>query len=576
VFLKIFNMKTQLVIPKLEDEIPKNFYNISTEDILKKYVANDIYERAAVDLILLVRNGTIWFPFQRYFRGNPDELFTNLKRTNLQIQKVGYRLRSYYPKYGSFLPPKFRGIPITIAGTRGIYETADVLSDHYIEDIRLKAKRYDQKQSVLEWWIEDSCLKEILKMVLHKSYITPESLRDAIYETIPETKIFNPSWAIALLKLIMGPQLTGKKWLDISAGWGDRLIAAMALDMEYVGFDPNIELRKGHNEMIKQFGDPQKHRVIYEPFEKATIPNGPYDVVLSSPPYFTVEEYVPGQEGQSIVSYPDFNEWMVKFLFASLNKAWNNLKEGGYLILHLGDAKTIITSEATNIYIENYLPGASWEGVIGLQGEAGYPRPVWVWKKVSRMVQRNIWEPQQERSIIPGQKGPLKSTHRTLYYTYPSLYYELLKFFASNYAPYYPIRKTSAKAVKDHIVITYPTISSQIIDSLLDDLMISSVLETQGAEGTINFLTNLMKKFPDLSRSTIDSEASVKAPYYPIRQENIIRIRDLIATQLPMVERKIIDTILHDNLMISSLLETIGTEGTIIWSVAMLKLALRV
>ena len=62
---------------------------------------------------------------------------------------------------------------------------------------------------------------------------------------------------------------------------------------------------------------------------------------------------MPGQQGQSIVSYPKYNEWMVWFLFASLTKAWNNLKiDDEYLILHLGDARTIKTTEATNIFIE--------------------------------------------------------------------------------------------------------------------------------------------------------------------------------------------------------------------------------
>ena len=560
------------------------FYDLHTKPLLDKYHGLNediIYDKAADDLIPLVRDGTIWFPFQKHFRGEPNQLFENLKTIDLPRQnREKYRLYSYYPKYGSYLPPKFRGKPTIVSGTRGTYETADVLSDHYIEDIRLKAKRYDQKYSILECWAIDSCLKEILKNALHKDRITPVSLRETIYETIAETKIFNPTWARAILKLVIGDNLSGKKWLDISAGWGDRLIAAMSLDMDYVGFDPNIELKPGHSEMTTQLSKGNRsYQVIYEPFEKATIPDGPYDVVFSSPPYFTIEEYAPGQEGQSIVSYPDFDQWMVWFLFKSLEKAWNHLKEGGYLILHLGDAKTIITSEATNIFIENYLPGASWEGVIGLQGEAGYPRPVWVWKKVARTVTKISWEPEQA--------GALNSNKRTLYNTYYSLQIELIRSMADKYAPYYTIRRSSAAAVRDYVKIALQNLN--IVDDVLngilnsvinDDLMISSLLEVKQSDGTIQFLSDFLSEHnatpPNILRPLLMEQVDIVAPYYNTRRSSSHNVRAHVKAKLPMVDVNIIDDILQDDLMISSLLETLNVSGTITWATAMVKLALHV
>lgn len=480
-------------------------YNIATAALLRQYAPRGIehlskvdkdavYNRAASDLVDLVIKGEIWFPFQKYFRGTPDILFANLKTIDLPIVQGAYRLHSYYPQYGTYMPPKFRGVPVIISGTRETYEIADVLSDHFIEHIRLKAKRYDQIRSILECWTLEPCLKEIMKVALNKPIINPRTLRDAIYESTPETKIFNPTWAKALLKLVMGDNLSRKKWLDISAGWGDRLLAAMSLDMDYTGYDPNLELKDGHSEMINLFGDPKRHQVIYEPFEKGTIPDGPYDVVLSSPPYFNIEEYAPNQEGQSIVSYPNFDQWMVWFLFASLTKAWENLKEDGYLILHLGDAKTIRTSEAANIFIENYLPGASWEGVIGLQGEAGYPRPVWVWKKLPGGIPRVTWEPQEPQTHIPGQKRPLPYSQRTLFNTYPDLQAELINYYASKYAPNYSIRKNNAIAIRDHVASAFPKIPRENIDKILhDDLMISSLLETLGIENTIKWATAMIQ-----------------------------------------------------------------------------------
>ena len=132
---------------------------------------------------------------------------------------------------------------------------------------------------------------------------------------------------------------------------------------------------------------------------------------MTSPPYYTVEEYVPGQVGQSIVTYPKFEEWMVKFLFRSLTLAWNKLKVGGYLILHLGDTKTCRLSEATNLYIEEYLDNSSWEGVIGIRDEHGFPRPVWVWQKVSEIKYRIFWKPENQ-----------SKTPKSLRYCYPAIF----------------------------------------------------------------------------------------------------------------------------------------------------------
>lgn len=546
-----------------------NSYDISSESYIRKYTDKDlsqltepdqnvILDRVADDLLSLVRSGVIWFPFQKYFTDPPNELFNNIKQTRLATRKENYRLHSYYPKYGTFLPPRFRGEPIILEGTRDIYLKTDVLSDHFIEDIRLKAKRYDQFKSILECWGDDICLKEILKVALKKPRITPQILRSTLYQTIAETKIFNPTWARSLITLVMGPNVAGKKWLDISAGWGDRLITAMSLDMDYVGFDPNIELQPGHSQMIEMFGNPSRHKVIYEPFESGTIPPGPYDVIMTSPPYFNLEDYAPGQKGQSIVSFPTFNKWMVWFLFASLSKAWDNLKEGGYLILHLGDAKTIATSEATNIFIESYLPGASWEGVIGLQGDSGFPRPVWVWKKLPRTAKRNLWEPQNDKGLTFNK--------RTLLNTYPELQLELIKYFGNKYAPNYMKKLINLDRIRDHVEIKLPNISRDTINSILaDDLLLYSLLEQLGPDQTINIAVDIVSKYPDFP--------SIQIPeYYNIRIKSADAVRQHVATALP---KDTIDIILGDNLMLTTLLESLGDQKTITWATAISKLVYR-
>lgn len=392
------------------------------------YVVKDIIEEHGRDNVVSgfldsIMSGSIQFPFSSSFGYPAEQLFENLKNTEYDVTQVkSFKMRSYRPKYNSYLPPEFRGVPTILATKLNTFNKIDVLSDYFIEHLRLQAKRYDQEKSVAECWMDSDCVTKVIDKVLEKEHVRPETLREAIYETIMEVTTFKPTWAVALLKLVMGENLQNKKWLDISSGWGDRLLAAMSLDMDYTGFDPNTQLEEPHSQMISMFGDPNKQRIYYGPFEMANLSDDEYDVVLTSTPYFNVEEYVPGQEGQSIVSYPVFEQWMVNFLFIALSKAWNALKPGGYLILHLGDTRDIHIAEPTNIFIESYLTNSSWEGVIGLQSESGYPRPVWVWKKVQDPSTRVIWNPKRNSRM-----KQLTFENRSLDKTYPEIYKEILK-----------------------------------------------------------------------------------------------------------------------------------------------------
>ena len=183
-------------------EIPiENSNNIS-------HVADDILQR--------IRSGEIWFPFHKNYLGNPPDLFENLKNIDLPVEHKPYTLYSYYPKYLSFVPsdfqnnrktptddnsPKFRGSPTTISGSKDTYKLADVISDHFIEEPRLNTKRHDQSRSILECWNNDECLKDMLSAIIPKTNtINPDVLRQMFYD-YGETKIFNPTWAKALLKL---------------------------------------------------------------------------------------------------------------------------------------------------------------------------------------------------------------------------------------------------------------------------------------------------------------------------------------------------------------------------------------
>ena len=475
-----------LNLPTFESTKNRNSYNIRSADYINDNISGDKYINGARKLIPLVRDNTIWFPFHRYASLSPKSLFKNLSSINLKVEHEKYQLRSYHPPNGFYFPPLFRNKPTTIMNEVNNFKDADILSDYFIEEIRLKSKRYDQIYSILECWEVDDCLELILSTALKtNNFITPYLLRDTIYDRVQETGTFSPTRTRALIKLVLGENTKNKKWLDISAGWGDRLLAAMSLDMIYTGFDPNVELKKGHSEMIemvslvKSTDLNQRNKIYYEPFEKAEIPNGPYDVILTSPPFFDVEKYSVGQKNQSITNYPAFNDWLVNFLFASLIKAWDSLKEGGFLLLHIGDTAMLNFSEATNIFMENNLPGASWEGIVGISGEAKNYRPVWCYKKLSRHAKLQKWG----------------STVRKLHQYYPEISKEVLKFYSKEFTiidKTYEINDEKIRLVKDKLYEYYPSHIEQIND-FLDDLVLSSIIEELGIDNTIKWSVAMIK-----------------------------------------------------------------------------------
>jgi hypothetical protein len=128
------------------------------------------------------------------------------------------------------------------------------------------------------------------------------------------------------------------KILDISAGWGDRLIGACALDSIYTSCDPNSKLKDIYVEMIKKYGNPEKQRVYCLPFEDWNIENHDikYNVLYSSPPFFDLEIYS-NESTQSSERYKTIDSWISNFLKPCLNKCDELLEKNAKIYLHLSD-----------------------------------------------------------------------------------------------------------------------------------------------------------------------------------------------------------------------------------------------
>ena len=131
------------------------------------------------------------------------------------------------------------------------------------------------------------------------------------------------------------------KVLDISAGWGDRLISACSMDIFYTACDPNTNMKPIYEKIIDKYGNMNKQRVYTIPFEDY-IPEDnalKYNALYTSPPFFDLEIYCE-EDTQSTSRYKSPEKWLNCFLKPCLNKCNDLLLEGADIYLHLSDLKS--------------------------------------------------------------------------------------------------------------------------------------------------------------------------------------------------------------------------------------------
>jgi len=311
------------------------------------------------------------YPYDFLSLPDPIDMFNKLCAYKPPINNDRYELYLYN------IEPLYQGYYYSTQSDKNIEDKIDNISSHYTENIRLNAIRKHKKMSPMDFWYN------------YESWIRNESedeevpLKNIIWKEIGYATIFKPTWMKFLFEVLYSNiDKTSLKMLDFSSGWGDRLIAAISMGVEYVGYDPNIDLMFGHSKIIKELGYNQfdRYRIYYNPFETAQLIDDEFDIVFTSPPYFDVESYSTDKT-QSSVRYNNYHLWKNRFMFTSIDKSWNVLKKGGYLALHISNINKQHISDDITKHMRNKL-NSEYMGVIGVAGYDPKYRPIWIWKKL--------------------------------------------------------------------------------------------------------------------------------------------------------------------------------------------------
>lgn len=202
-------------------------------------------------------------------------------------------------------------------------------------------KRYKTKREGLAWtpareWKKPSFRQRVLKVI--KSIYKVDSFKTfQIRDSFIRSAIRFLGWNVAQFHpsnaAIVYDTFKPKHILDFSSGWGDRCVAAMALDIDYTGIDANHTLKPHYKHMISFYKKHTKSTVKMH-FQKSETFNfskvkKPYDMIMTSPPFFILEQY------NKMPAYEQFNNWIRIFLQPVVTQAWKHMKRGGHLCLHI-------------------------------------------------------------------------------------------------------------------------------------------------------------------------------------------------------------------------------------------------
>ena len=164
--------------------------------------------------------------------------------------------------------------------------------------------------------------------------------------------------------------------LDFSAGWGGRLLGAMLYEgMQYTGFDTNTELRKPYKEMIDDLGVKDRARIIFKDSSKVDYSKYNYDMVFTSPPYYTIEKY------QNMPDYESYEDWVEKFLKPVVTNTYKYMKTGHYILnipkTIYPDVRKILGKATSSFPLAMNIRNATIKG----KKQKTYSEKVYVWKK---------------------------------------------------------------------------------------------------------------------------------------------------------------------------------------------------
>lgn len=197
--------------------------------------------------------------------------------------------------------------------------------DYFFQKYRVKTKIENKKYSHLDAYKYDKeNIIKFAKKLRKTNSPTDSDIREAIRFKYGSINQFRP-----MVAKYIYTKFKPKTVLDISAGWGNRLLAAMSMDINYIGIDSNTNLKKPYSEMINFYPSKSNVKIIFKKSELVDYSKYDYDMIFSSPPYYTLEKY------EKMKEYKDKEEFINEYFKPTIINSYKFLKKDGYLVMNM-------------------------------------------------------------------------------------------------------------------------------------------------------------------------------------------------------------------------------------------------
>lgn len=186
----------------------------------------------------------------------------------------------------------------------------------------------------IEWLESDALQKPYNQRRIQYHLDEGKPLHKAQYATY---RMFSGSGSLSAFPPIVAKRIyqhfKPTRILDPCAGWGGRCLAAMALNINYIGFDTNESLLECYSQMFDTYASDSAIEISCEDSSVVDYTKYIYDFVFTSPPYFKGNKPIERYEGMpGYSSTAEFNE---RFLHPMLRGVWAGLSAGGHCALNI-------------------------------------------------------------------------------------------------------------------------------------------------------------------------------------------------------------------------------------------------
>ena len=198
----------------------------------------------------------------------------------------------------------------------------------------LKTKKYKGRillKSFAEAWVQNQSLR---KQIIASSDPYEEMWRQSRRYGYKMATTYMPEYAKSIYEYF-APEIV----LDPCAGWGDRMMAASTVStiQQYIGFDPNEQLRAGYIEIMnlsgaQHIGDnplafSNQYLIHSIPFEHNQLESNSVDLVFTSPPFFDYEIYNS--------TNPQYSNWIDEFYIPLFRESCRCVKPNKYVVMYI-------------------------------------------------------------------------------------------------------------------------------------------------------------------------------------------------------------------------------------------------